>query len=128
MGGEQSGHVIFSDLLPTGDGLLTTLSVLNVMSATGRGLSQLRTGLEVSPQVLLNVEVRSKPRLQAEPEITETIKAAEEKLGADGRVLVRYSGTEPLLRIMVEGPNVAVVEELADKIAQSVRNQLGTRV
>ena len=70
----------------------------------------------MAPQVLLNVEVRSKPRLQSEFEIIESIKAAEEKLGANGRVLVRYSGTEPLLRIMVEGPNVAVVEELADKI------------
>ena len=126
LGGEQSGHVIFSDLLPTGDGLLSTLSVLNAMFATGRGLSKLCTGLEISPQVLLNVEVRTKPRLQSEPEIIETIKAAEEKLGADGRVLVRYSGTEPLLRIMVEGPDVAVVEKLADKIAKSARKQLGT--
>lgn len=128
LGGEQSGHVIFSDLLPTGDGLLTTLSVLNAMSATGRCLSKLCTGLEVSPQVLLNVEVRSKPKLQSKPEIIETIKAAEEKLGANGRVLVRYSGTEPLLRIMVEGPNLAVVEGLAEKIAQSARKQLGTGV
>ena len=126
LGGEQSGHVIFSDLLSTGDGLLTTLSVLNAMFAKRCSLSKLSTGLEVSPQVLLNVEVRSKPRLQSEFEIIESIKAAEEKLGANGRVLVRYSGTEPLLRIMVEGPNVAVVEELADKIAKSARKQLGT--
>ena len=96
------------------------------MFAKRCSLSKLSTGLEVSPQVLLNVEVRSKPRLQSEFEIIESIKAAEEKLGANGRVLVRYSGTEPLLRIMVEGPNVAVVEELADKIAKSARKQLGT--
>ncbi len=125
LGGEQSGHIIFSDLLPTGDGLLTTLSVLKVMVDTRRELSDLRSGLESYPQVLLNVRVQAKPDLEAEPHIAEAIRHAEATLGCDGRVLVRYSGTEPLLRIMIEGKDRAVVDELAGSIAQCARDRLG---
>ena len=126
LGGEQSGHIIFSDLLPTGDGLLTTLSVLKVMVDTRRELSDLRKGLEVYPQVLLNVRVRAKPDLETEPDIAEAIRHAEATLGGDGRVLVRYSGTEPLLRVMIEGRDRAVVDDLAGAIARCARDRLGS--
>ena len=126
LGGEQSGHIIFSDLLPTGDGLLTTLSVLKVMVDTRRDLSDLRTGLEAYPQVLLNVRVRAKPALETEPNIAEAIRRAEATLGGDGRVLVRYSGTEPVLRVMIEGRDRGVVDDLAGAIAQCARDRLGS--
>ena len=126
LGGEQSGHIIFSDLLPTGDGLLTTLSVLKVMVDTRLELSDLRTGLDVYPQVLLNVKVRAKPDLETEPHIADAIRRAEATLGDDGRVLVRYSGTEPLLRVMIEGQDRAVVDDLAGAIAQCARERLGS--
>jgi phosphoglucosamine mutase len=126
LGGEQSGHIIFSDLLPTGDGLLTTLSVLKAMVDTRRDLSELRTGLEVYPQILLNVRVRAKPDLATQPDITEAIRHAEATLGSDGRVLVRYSGTEPLLRVMIEGRDQLVVNDLADAIATCARDRLGS--
>jgi phosphoglucosamine mutase len=125
LGGEQSGHIIFSKFLPTGDGLLTTLSVLKVMVDTRRELSELRTGLEIYPQVLLNVRVLMKPDLATEPDIIEAIRRAEATLGGDGRVLVRYSGTESLLRVMVEGREHAVVNDLAGAIATCVRDRLG---
>ena len=125
LGGEQSGHIIFSKLLPTGDGLLTALSVLRVMSDTGRELSELREGLEVYPQVLVNVPVRSKPALATEPAITDAVARAEATLGEDGRVLIRYSGTEPLLRVMIEGRDSATVRQLAEAIAAQARARLG---
>ena len=125
LGGEQSGHIIFSKLLPTGDGLLTALSVLRVMSDTGRELSELREGLEVYPQVLVNVPVRSKPDLATEPAITDAVARAEATLGENGRVLIRYSGTEPLLRVMIEGRDSATVRQLAEAIAAQARARLG---
>ena len=126
LGGEQSGHLIFSDLLSTGDGLLTTLSVLKVMVDTHRDLSDLRSGLQVYPQVLLNVRVRAKPDLETEPDITEAIRRAEATLGGEGRVLVRYSGTEPVLRVMIEGRDRAMVDDLAGAIARCARDRLGS--
>lgn len=125
LGGEQSGHLIFSELLPTGDGLLTALSVIRVLLETGRGLVSLRHGLEVYPQVLVNVVVRAKPDLVSEPKILQAIREAERTLGADGRVVVRYSGTEPLLRVMIEGRDQTTVQRLADTIADCARAQLG---
>ncbi len=125
LGGEQSGHIIFSQLLPTGDGLLTSLSMLRVMHETGKELTDLTAGLEVYPQVLLNVRVRAKPDLEGEPEIATAVASAEETLGSDGRVLVRYSGTEPLLRVMIEGKDAALVSRLAEGIAERARARLG---
>ena len=124
LGGEQSGHIILSELLPTGDGLLTSLSVLRVMHETGRELADLTAGLEIFPQVLLNVRVHVKPDLDGEPEIMAAIGAAEESLGSDGRVLVRYSGTEPLLRVMIEGKDATLVRRLAEDIAEQARVHL----
>ena len=125
LGGEQSGHIIFSNLLPTGDGLLTSLSVLRVMADTGRELADLRAGLHIYPQVLLNIPVRAKPNLEDEPEIIESIRRAEATLGDEGRVVVRYSGTEPLLRVMIEGRDQTMVDDLAGAIAQRARDRLG---
>ena len=125
LGGEQSGHIIFADLLPTGDGLLTALSVIRVMSETGRHLADLRQALEVYPQVLLNVAVRAKPDLSREPAIAGAIQEAERTLAGQGRVLVRYSGTEPLLRIMIEGTDAATIRQLAETIAAHAGQRLG---
>ena len=125
LGGEQSGHLIFSDLLPTGDGLLTALSVIKVMAETGRSLADLRQDLDIYPQVLINVPVRAKPDLASEPRIAATIRRAEQSLGAAGRVLVRYSGTEPLLRVMIEGPEAGAVRQLADDVAAAAQEVLG---
>lgn len=125
LGGEQSGHIIFSESLPTGDGLLTSLSVLRIMHETGRELADLTARLEIFPQVLRNVRVQVKSDLKNEPEIMAAIEAAKEALGSDGRVLVRYSGTEPLLRVMIEGQDATLVSRLVDHIADQARARLG---
>lgn len=124
LGGEQSGHVIFADRLPTGDGLATGLEVLRVMAESGRELADLAAGLETFPQQLVNVRVDARPNVDEVPGVRDAIRAAEERLGERGRVLVRYSGTEPLLRIMIEGPDPASVRELAATIADCARRHL----
>jgi phosphoglucosamine mutase len=125
LGGEQSGHVIFSDFLFTGDGLVTALNVLEVMAATGRDLSDLAGQLTTYPQVLLNVRVTSKPDLAEMPQVAAAVREVERRLGDSGRVLVRYSGTEPLMRVMLEGPDQRLIQRWAEEIADSVRQQLG---
>ena len=124
IGGEQSGHIILDEWLPTGDGLLTALSVIRVMADTGRTLSDLASELETYPQALVNVPVRDKPPLDTIPDVADAIHHAEGLLADNGRVLVRYSGTEPLLRVMIEGRDQAVVQELAGTIAERVRKHL----
>ena len=125
LGGEQSGHVIFGDHLPTGDGLATTLMILRAMFDGGRTLAELAADLMLRPQVMLNVEVRRRAKLEELPGVSALIEAAACQLGRDGRVLVRYSGTEPLLRIMVEGPDEARIRGLAEGIADRVRAEIG---
>lgn len=125
LGGEQSGHIIFADLLPTGDGLATALCVLRVIAETGRELADLAGDLKIFPQLLVNVPVKDKLAFDRVPEINQAILEAERQLAGEGRVLVRYSGTEPLLRIMIEGQDMAVVQRLADGIAEQARQQLG---
>ena len=125
LGGEQSGHVIFGDHLPTGDGLATALMILRAMLDTGRPLADLAADLALRPQVLLNVEVRRRARLDELPGVSALVEAAAGDLGRDGRVLVRYSGTEPLLRIMIEGPDEARIHGLAAAIAERVRAEIG---
>lgn len=125
LGGEQSGHLIFSELLPTGDGLATALSVIRVLVETGRDLADLRQDLEILPQAVRNVPVRVKPDLASEPRIADAIRRAEQTLGSTGRVLVRYSGTEPLLRVMIEGREAAAVRQLADTVAAEALDVLG---
>ena len=124
LGGEQSGHVIFSDRLPTGDGLATGLEVLGVVAESGRELAELTAELETFPQQLVNVRVDGRPDLDEVPGVRDVIRAAEERLGERGRVVVRYSGTEPLLRIMIEGPDPGTVRELAATIAGRTRRHL----
>ena len=126
LGGEQSGHVIFSRLAPTGDGLLTLVQVLGVLASTGKTLAELAR-LEPFPQVLVNVRVREKQPLDAVPEIARAIAEGEARLGNRGRLLVRYSGTEPLLRIMVEGQELGEIRAISSAIEQAAQRALGTR-
>lgn len=124
LGGEQSGHIIFSQHGFTGDGLLTLIQVLRVLALEGRGLDELGR-LEPFPQVLLNVRVRERPEVSRVPTIREAIGKAERALGDRGRVFVRYSGTEPLLRIMMEGPDRGEIEALATEVGEAVRSSIG---
>jgi len=125
LGGEQSGHVIFLDHEPTGDGLLTSLKVLEVIKASGRPLHDLAGDLVVYPQVLLNVRVRERAEIEGIPEIKARLDHARSALDGRGRLVVRYSGTEPLLRVMAEGPDEAEVRSLAQAIAEAVTARLG---
>ncbi|MDQ3070316.1 MAG: phosphoglucosamine mutase [Acidobacteriota bacterium] len=125
LGGEQSGHVIFREHLATGDGLATAMWVLRVMSETGRTLSSLASDLVAFPQVLVNVHVRERKPLDADAEVTAAMRAVEKRLAGQGRLLVRYSGTEPLLRIMIEGKNQADIRAWAEQIADVVKARLG---
>jgi phosphoglucosamine mutase len=124
LGGEQSGHIIFSDHLFTGDGLATALNVLRIMADTSKELSELAASLVCYPQVLVNVRVREKADLATVPAIAETMKKVEQGLAGNGRLLVRYSGTEPLLRIMLEGKDDTEIRAWADEIATAVRANL----
>ena len=125
LGGEQSGHLIFLDHNTTGDGLISALQVLSLMKRTGRPLSDLARCMTAVPQVLLGVPVKQKPDLSTLPDVQSAIKAAEVKLNGTGRILVRYSGTEPLLRIMVEGEQDAIIRSVADDLVGVVRTCLG---
>lgn len=124
-GGEQSGHFIFLDHNTTGDGLISALQVLSLMKRTQKPLSELAQAMTAVPQVLLNVTVSHKPKLETVPDLEEAIRAGERRLNGSGRVLVRYSGTESLLRIMVEGERDALIHEVANQLAQVVRTHLG---
>jgi phosphoglucosamine mutase len=125
IGGEQSGHVIFRQFATTGDGLLTALQVLQLVQTSGRGLDELSVALKVFPQVLVNVRVKNKRPLDQLPRVQEEIRNAENAFAGRGRVLVRFSGTEPLARVMVEGPESAQVEQFAGRIADAIRSELG---
>ena len=125
IGGEQSGHLIFSDYAATGDGLLTLMQVLRTIAIERESLDQLAQ-LEPFPQVLVNVAVSSRPDLRTIPEIARTIEAAETKLDGRGRVLIRYSGTEPLLRIMMEGPDSEEIETLTATVQGAVESTIGS--
>jgi phosphoglucosamine mutase len=125
LGGEQSGHLVFRDLSPTGDGALTALQLLARMATTGRSLRELAAVMERLPQVLVNVEVLDRAALPGQPEITAAVAAAQERLGEAGRVLVRPSGTEQLVRVMVEATTQDVADDVAGGIAQVVRRTMG---
>jgi len=125
LGGEQSGHIIFSDHHTTGDGLLTALQVMQIMVRTGSPLDELVSDLKVCPQVLRNVPVREKVPIERLPEVAAAIRASQEYFGHKGRVVVRYSGTEPLARIMVEAPDEAEVRSHAETIAAAFQRALG---
>jgi phosphoglucosamine mutase len=125
LGGEQSGHIIFHAYATTGDGMLTGLQTLRVAAKQGKSLDELAADLVVFPQTLLNVRVKERRPLESLTATTEAIRTSERELDGAGRVLVRYSGTEPLLRVMVEGPGMPQVEEIARRIASAIRTELG---
>ena len=125
LGGEQSGHIIFADHLFTGDGIGTALQVLRIMEATGRELADLAGELVTYPQVLVNVRVRERVDYTQIPAIAESIKRVEARVDGQGRLLIRYSGTEPLLRIMIEGKDDREIRQWANEIADAVRGALG---
>jgi phosphoglucosamine mutase len=124
LGGEQSGHIIFSEYLFTGDGLATALNVLRTMSAARRSLADLAADLTTYPQVLLNLRVRQKVDLKTIPEIAAALAAVESRLAGNGRLLVRYSGTEPLLRVMLEGQDQSAIHQWGQEIIDVVRQHL----
>ena len=124
LGGESSGHVICADVSPTGDGLVAALKVIEVMLATGKPLSQLRQGLKKFPQLSAALTVREKKTFETLKELPAEIKAIEQELGAQGRVLVRYSGTEPKLRLLVEGPTEAIVLSCLNRLKAATRADL----
>ncbi|MCL6516910.1 phosphoglucosamine mutase [Alicyclobacillus sp.] len=125
LGGEQSGHVIFLEHTTTGDGILTALQLVDVVVATGKTLAELSLVMTRYPQLLENVRVRDKSAWRESARIQEAIRQAEAQLGADGRVLVRESGTEPLIRVMAEGPDAAQLQACVAQIVRVVRQELG---
>lgn len=128
LGGEQSGHIVLgAENHYIGDGIFTALRVLLVMQETGATLSRLAAPFQALPQVLLNVPVASKPNLEELDGVAETVRRAEEELGQDGRVLLRYSGTEPLARVMVEGPDPQRIQALARAVAERIEDHIGAR-
>ena len=128
LGGEQSGHVIFSDYLFTGDGLATSLNVLRTMAATGRSLADLASEMTAFPQVLLNLRVQQKIDLKTIPEVAAVITSVESRLAGHGRLLVRYSGTEPLLRVMLEGRDEHEIRAWGQEIIDAVKASIGAAV
>jgi len=125
LGGEDSGHMIFLNHHTTGDGMLAALKLLEAMRSSGRTLSDLATVMTVYPQCLINVNVKSKPEIDTIGEVMREIDTVEKKLGVQGRVLVRYSGTQPQCRVMVEGPTVQETKALCRQIAAVVERELG---
>jgi phosphoglucosamine mutase len=124
LGGEQSGHVIFADHLFTGDGIATALYVVRALIATGQDLATLAAGLTAYPQVLVNVRVKARTDVSTVPEVAQAMRDVESRLAGQGRLLVRYSGTEPLLRIMLEGRDQGEITAWANEIADAVRATL----
>ncbi|PIU83630.1 MAG: phosphoglucosamine mutase [Elusimicrobia bacterium CG06_land_8_20_14_3_00_38_11] len=120
LGGEQSGHIIFRNFLNTGDGLLTSIQISAIIKKSKKSLSQLSETMKKYPQILLNVKVEKKIPIAENKKLSDVIKSVEKKLNGNGRVLVRYSGTEPLLRIMVEGPGEKVINQYAQEIAATI--------
>jgi phosphoglucosamine mutase len=125
LGGEQSGHIIFLDHNTTGDGLITSLQILSIMKQEGKQLSELATCMRTYPQVLVNVRVKEKRDIASVPEIATLIATIERTLAGSGRLLVRYSGTEPKLRIMLEGEDEETIRKHANDLAELVKKFLG---
>ncbi|TFJ92384.1 phosphoglucosamine mutase [Lentibacillus salicampi] len=127
LGGEQSGHVIFLDYNTTGDGMLTALQLVNVLKETGKPLSELAGEMDIYPQVLKNVKVIDKHNAMTNPKIGEAIDRVENEMNGEGRVLVRPSGTEPLVRVMVEAPTKEDCEKYADQVVKVIDDLLGMK-
>ena len=124
LGGEQSGHLLFPDYAPTGDGILSALSILAVMRETGEPLASLAACMRKFPQVLVNVPVSRKPPMESLPGVSERVRAFESELDGTGRIVVRYSGTESLARVMIEGADDARIRAMADELAATIRREL----
>ena len=127
LGGEQSGHIILLDYANTGDGEMTGVKLLEIMAKTKKKLSELSSVMEVYPQVLENVKIKSeyKGKWQTDRGVSEFIEMYKEKLGDDGRILVRESGTEPLVRVMLEGKHLGKITEYSKTIAEAIRKSFG---
>jgi phosphoglucosamine mutase len=125
LGGEQSGHVIFREYATTGDGMLTALTVFEIAASTGKSLDELTAGLEIYPQKLVNVRVKERRPLEQMAGVNAEIAACEKDFAGHGRILVRFSGTEPLARVMVEGPDLPRVEAFSQRIADAIRAEIG---
>ena len=124
LGGEQSGHIIYQPAASTGDGMLTGLLTLRCLVEEGLSLAEFRDTIEPCPQVLINVAVREKPDMRSHPEIGPTIKELEAQMSGNGRVVLRYSGTEPKARVMVEGRDAVMVAQAAESLAAKIRSVL----
>jgi phosphoglucosamine mutase len=125
IGGEESGHVIFLNHHTTGDGILTAMQLIASMIKEEKPLSELAEMMDIYPQKLINVEVKDKPEISTVPQLVEAIKQVESELGDQGRVLVRYSGTQNACRVMVEGPDDELTDKYCKQIADLVKNTLG---
>ncbi|HWR92658.1 MAG TPA: hypothetical protein VN300_09520 [Desulfobacterales bacterium] len=125
LGGEDSGHMILAEHHTTGDGILSALLLVDAVCSERQPLSQLKKIMTPFPQVLVNITVTSKPDLADLPEVERVIRDVQEQLGENGRVFVRYSGTEPLCRVMVEGRSQEAIEAYANAIARSIAQALG---
>lgn len=125
LGGEQSGHIVNQTLSTAGDGLLTALHLTALRQRQGSSISSLLAGFQRFPQILINVPVRKKPQLTSLPRLQEARKRVEESLGNEGRLVLRYSGTEPLARVMIEGPDQATIHRLADDLARVIAEEIG---
>jgi phosphoglucosamine mutase len=125
LGGEQSGHILFPHLATTGDGILTALVVLDLVARSGQSIDELIADLKVFPQVIVNVKVREKKPLESIPSVRTRIREAEEELDGSGRVVIRYSGTEALARVMIEAESEEAMQRHANAIADAIRAELG---
>jgi phosphoglucosamine mutase len=124
LGGEQSGHIILSDHATTGDGVLTAVTVAALLARSGRPLHELASVMSRLPQVLVNVDNVDKARAETDPDVAQAVQLAADELGESGRVLLRQSGTEPLVRVMVEAPTPEQARDTAERIADVVRARL----
>jgi phosphoglucosamine mutase len=125
LGGEQSGHLIFRDFTTTGDGIISALQILRIMKTTGRPLSELKKCLSKYPQAQRNLMVKEKPPFDELPEITKLLRETENELNGKGRVLLRYSGTEPKIRLLIEGREQSQIDRQANRIADAIQNAIG---
>ncbi|MGN0363739.1 MAG: phosphoglucosamine mutase [Bilifractor sp.] len=125
VGGEQSGHIIFSEYETTGDGLVTALALLKIMRETGRSIRELCEGLKIYPQLLVNVQVSDKNSVMEDPDVKTAIEKANKSLKGNGRILVRPSGTEPLLRVMAEAETDQICEQVCGRVAETIRSKYG---
>ncbi|MFH0898455.1 MAG: ArsA-related P-loop ATPase, partial [bacterium] len=124
-GGEQSGHIIFFDYIPTGDGTITALQVLDIMKKTGKSLSELKQIMKTVPQTIKNINVKEKKPFEQMSRVIGKIREAEKQLKDNGRIIVRYSGTENKARVMVEGRDEKQIKEIADNIANEIKKEVG---